>query len=294
MGEEGSGKGPKVPSGPGPYEGRRGAPPERPLGIAIVTYRRPERLRLLVEAIQRLTSSPHRLVVADDGSGDGSVEWARACGLAVVTGPNRGVAWNKNRGLFTLAALRCDPLLLIEDDVHPVAPGWERHWIEGTRRWHHLAFHHPKVAKHTVGGAGTPQDPFVNPAATAQCLSLSAHVLRQVGFLDSRFHGWGHEHAEWTTRIKRAGYGYKEILLPDGRRAKAQLYLSGGLHSVDTLSFRDEAQALRNRAVAARLRGEGLYRRPWQSQEERHEFLSEQAAAGVAGEELARRIDRCE
>jgi GT2 family glycosyltransferase len=262
------------------------------LGIAIVTYRRPERLRLLVEAVQRLTSSPHHLVVADDGSDDGSVELARDRGHTVITGPNRGVAWNKNRGLFALAALRCDPLLLIEDDVHPVTPGWERHWIDGTRRWHHLAFHHPKVAKHTLRGAGTPHDPFVNPAATAQCLSVSAHLLEQVGFLDSRFHGWGHEHAEWTTRIKRAGYGYSEVVLPDGRRAKAQLYLSGGLQSGDSLSFRDEAQALRNRQLAIRLQGEALYRRPWQGQQERREFLAEQAAAGIAGEELARRLDR--
>lgn len=260
------------------------------LGIAIVTYRRPQRLRLLVEAIQRLTSSPHHLVLADDGSDDGSVEWARTARHTVITGPNRGVAWNKNRGLFALAARGCDPLLLMEDDVHPVTPGWERDWIDGTRRWHHLAFHHPKVAKHTVSGAGTPHDPFVNPAATAQCLSVSAQVLEQVGFLDSRFRGWGHEHAEWTTRIKRAGRGYREIVLADGRHAKAQLYLSGGLQSGDSLSFRDEAQALRNRELATRLQGEALYRRPWQNAEERREFLAEQAAAGIAGEELARRI----
>jgi GT2 family glycosyltransferase len=251
------------------------------LGIAVITYRRPERLRLLVDAVERLTSSPHHLVIADDGSDDDSVTWCRARGHTAITGTHRGVAWNKNRGLFALAALGCDPLLLIEDDVHPVTPGWERDWIEGTRRWHHLAYLHPKVAKHTVSGAGTPHDPFINPAATAQCLSVSAEVLARVGFFDSRFHGWGHEHAEWTTRIKRAGYGFQSITLPDGRRPKAQLYLAGGLASGDSVSFRDEAQALRNRELAIRLQGEPLYRLPWQSAEERGEFLAEQAAAGV-------------
>lgn len=279
------------PPGTGASEGSLGRTGGGRLGIAVVTYRRPERLRLLVDAIERLTSSPHHLVVADDGGDDGTVEWCRGRGHTAITGPNRGVAWNKNRGLFALAALGCDPLLLIEDDVNPVAPGWELDWVEGTRRWHHLAYLHPKVAKHTVSGEGTPRAPFVNPAATAQCLSVSAQVLDQVGFLDSRFRGWGHEHAEWTTRIKRAGYGFQEIVLPIGRRAKAQLYLSGGLESGDSISFRDEGQARRNRELATRLQGEPLYRRPWQSAEERRELLAEQAAGGIEGEGLARRLE---
>jgi GT2 family glycosyltransferase len=262
-----------------------------PLGIAVVTYQRQERLRRLLAAIDRHTGSLHVVVVADDGSDDGSGEWCRARGQLVVSGANRGVAWNKNRGLFALAALGCDPLLLLEDDVYPVLTGWERDWIEGTHRWHHLAYHHPKIAKRTVAGAGTPADPFVNSSATAQCLSVSAEVLERVGFLDSRFIGWGHEHAEWTTRIKRAGYGYRIIELPDGRRPKAQLYLSGGLLNDDAVSFRDPEQVRRNREVAAGLGGEPLFRAPWRDTAERDEFLAEQAAAGVDGEGLARRIE---
>ncbi len=261
------------------------------LGIAVVTYRRPERMRRLLDAITQLTQAPHRVVVAEDGGHDGSVEWCRAHGYTVVTGANRGVAQNKNRGLFALAALGCDPLLLIEDDVYPVVAGWEGDWIEGTRRWGHLAYHHPKVARHTVGGAGTPADPFVNPAATAQCLSVSAAVLEEVGFLDSRFRGWGHEHAEWTTRIKRAGHGFKAIELSDGRRAKAQLYLQGGLESERAASFRDEEQARRNRELALGMQGEPVFRRPWRGEEGRQAFLAEQAAAGIEAGELARRLD---
>lgn len=272
-----------------------GASPQAPavprVGIAVVTYRRPERLRRLLAAISGLTQSPHHLVVAEDGGEDGSVAWCRAQGHTVITGPHRGVAHNKNRGLFALAALDCDPLLLLEDDVYPVAPGWERDWVEGTRRWQHLAYHHPKVVKHAIGGTGTAADPFVNPAATAQCLSVSARVLAEVGFLDPRFQGWGHEHAEWTTRIKRAGYGFREVTLPDGRRAKAQLYLSGGLTSDDGESHRDEAQARRNRELATSMREEPVFRRPWRDDEERGKFLAEQAAAGIDGSELARRLE---
>jgi len=262
------------------------------LGIAVITYRRPDRLRRLLDALAAHTREPHALVVAEDGGGEDSVRCCRGRGLTVIGGHNRGVAWNKNRGLFALAALGCDPLLLMEDDVRPAVEGWERDWIEGSRRWQHLAYHHAKVVEHTVSGSGTPQDPFVNPAATAQCLAISAEALSKVGFLDSRFQGWGHEHAEWTTRIKRAGYGFKTIALPDGRRPKAQLYISGGLVSDDGESFRDDAQARRNGELAARLQGESLYRRPWRSAPEREEFLAEQAAAGIDGGTLAAQVER--
>ncbi len=261
------------------------------LGIAVVTYRRREPLRRLLDAIARLTRAPYHVVVAEDGGDDGGAEWCRVHGHTVVSGSNRGVAWNKNRGLFALAALGCDPLMVIEDDVYPTVPAWEREWIEGTRAWHHLAYLHPKVAKHTVSGAGTAADPWVNPAATAQCLSVSAEVLERVGFLDPRFQGWGHEHAEWTTRIKRAGYGFEAIVLPDGRRAKAQLYLAGGLLNDDGVSFREPEQTQRNRELSIRLQGEPVFRRPWRDVEERRAFLAEQSAAGIDGSELARRLE---
>lgn len=262
------------------------------LGIAVVTYRRADRLRQLLDAIVLLTREPYELVVAEDGGEDGSVEWCRAQGHVVVSGRNRGVAWNKNRGLFALAARGCDPLLLMEDDVRPQVSGWERDWVQGTRRWQHLAYHHAKVARYTVSGEGTPSAPFVNPAATAQCLSVSAEVLEKVGFFDSRFHGWGHEHAEWTTRIKRAGYGFETITLPDGRRPKAQLYIAGGLKSDDGESFREQKQAGRNSELAKHLHGESVYRRPWQSAAERKDFVAEQAAAGIDTPALVAQVER--
>jgi len=261
------------------------------IGIAVVTYRRPDRLRRVVEAIERLTRSPYRLIIADDGSEDDGAEWCRLGGHTLVTGRNRGVAWNKNRGLFALSALGCDPLLLIEDDVYPAVEGWEGDWIEGTRAWHHLAYHHPRIAHCTVAGRGIPEDPFANTSVTAQCLSVSAKLLEMVGFLDSRFTGWGHEHGEWTTRIKRAGYGYRVVTLPDGGSAKAQLYLSGGLANDDALSFRDAEQVRRNRELAERLSGQPLFRRPWRSEQEREDFLAEQSAAGIDGGPLASRLD---
>jgi len=260
------------------------------LGIAIITYERRSLLEQLVSSVAALTGSDHELVVADDGSRDGSAEWCRAEGLRVVSGVRRGVAWNKNRALFALADLGCDPLVLLEDDALPVVRGWERDWVEATRAWHHVACD-PKVLRHAVSGTGTPADPYVSPAATGFCMAVSAEVLELVGYLDSRFRGYGHEHAEWTTRIKRAGYGFRVITLPDGRRPKAQLFLSGGLTMVKAKSSCVEAEAQANLEVGEQLTGEPVFRRPWRTPEERESFLAEQVEAGIDGGSLAAQID---
>ncbi|HEV3071609.1 MAG TPA: glycosyltransferase [Solirubrobacteraceae bacterium] len=260
------------------------------LGIGIVTYERRSLLEPLIAGVLELTNSPHELVVAEDGGDDGSAEWASEQGLRVVSGSNRGVAWNKNRALFALAALGCDPLVLLEDDAFPVIPGWEGDWIDGTRAWDHLACD-PKVNRHVVSGAGTPADPFVSPAATGFCMSVSAKVLDLVGYFDSRFRGYGHEHSEWTTRIKRSGYGFRPITLPDGRPFKAQLFLTGGLALVKAKSTGNQAQARANRELERQIAGEPVFRRPWRTSEERASFLAEQAAAEIDGASLAAKLD---
>ena len=255
-----------------------------------ITYERLGLLERLVESVDELTTSPYQLVVADDGSRDGTAEWCRDRGLRVIFGENRGVAWNKNRALFALAQLGCDAMVLLEDDAHPVVRGWERDWIEGTRKWDHLACD-PKVDRHAVSGTGTSDDPFVSPAATGFCMSVSADVLGLVGFYDSRFRGYGHEHAEWTTRIKRAGYGFRVITLPDGRRPEAQLFLTGGLAEVKAKSSRNFAQLRVNREVGQQMAGEPVFRRLWRTYEARASFLAEQASAEIDGEILAAKLD---
>lgn len=251
------------------------------LGIVIDTYRRLARLRQLVEALRTLTETPFELVVAADGGGDGSVEWCRREGIRVVTGINRGVCWNKNRGLFSLEALGCDPILLFEDDTIPVTPGWERDWIEGTRQWHHLSFAHGKLEGSFVAGDGTPEHPYVSRASTAQCSSISAAALRAIGYFDTRFRGYGIGHKEWTYRIMRSAFGFKRRQVGKGLPSKMKLYISGGLAGFDDLTHARGAEIIANRALYAGIRGkEAPFRLPWVNDAERAAFLAELTEAG--------------
>lgn len=166
------------------------------VGIGVVTYNRLERLKRVIGAIREMTASPYALVVADDGSSDGTADWCRSEGIAVVTGPNRGVCWNKNRALYALTEMGCDPLLLVEDDIYPVRRGWEEDWKEATAKWGHVSYAHPKLLPWLISGSGAPSDPYVNRKASAQCASIGARHMPELGYFDTRYKGYGVGHAE--------------------------------------------------------------------------------------------------
>jgi hypothetical protein len=94
------------------------------LGIAVVTYNRAEVLRNTIESIRGYTSEPFVLVVADDGSTDSTKMLLSDMRVPHISGPNKGIAWNKNRGIFYLVEVeKCSEIIMLEDDTYPVRTG---------------------------------------------------------------------------------------------------------------------------------------------------------------------------
>ena len=94
-----------------------------PVGIGIVTYNRKDILSDTIDRVRAFTRQPDAaLVVADDGSTDGTLAMLRDKQVPVITGVNMGIAWNKNRALFLLShMLHCETVILLEDDTQPTA-----------------------------------------------------------------------------------------------------------------------------------------------------------------------------
>jgi GT2 family glycosyltransferase len=103
------------------------------LGIGIITCNRKDVLSETVARVRAHTNPPFALVVADDGSEDGTADLMRSQNVTLVTGPNMGIAWNKNRALFLLgASAQCDVMILLEDDSFPTRNGWTDEWVLAT------------------------------------------------------------------------------------------------------------------------------------------------------------------
>lgn len=273
------------------------------LGIAVITFRRLKALQRTLRRLADCTRSPYELVIAEDGGRDGTVAWCRKHGYRVISGANRGVSWNKNRGLFALASQGCDPIILLEDDCFPVEIGWEADWIRATQLWDHVSYAPKKIFKGVIGGQGTPDDPFVSLRASAQCSTISRRALEAVGYFDTRFTGFGIEHKEWTNRLKALGYGTRVVAVPSDVRIKnedisARRNVSGSLHMVGGLkapntrsSHRNPTSVARNRITSRALKRAPLFRRPWQDEAEKEAFLRELDAAEIVDQELVAALE---
>lgn len=177
------------------------------LGIALITYSRRERALSTLAALLQHTTHTASWCVADDGSRDGTADAIRHKhpSIPVLSGPNRGVAWNKNRALWHLR--HCEVVLLIEDDASPTEDGWEQAWIEGTQLHGHLNFNGGWFQDGIVSGSGTVVDPYLSQGTSAQVVGYSREALEHVGYLDTRFRSYGMGHVEHSFRMIRAGYG---------------------------------------------------------------------------------------
>jgi glycosyltransferase involved in cell wall biosynthesis len=191
-----------------------------PLGIGIVTYNRKDTVAATIARVRRFTrETGAAMVVADDGSSDGTLGKLREIGVPVITGINMGIAWNKNRALFLLShMLRCETVILLEDDTQPNREGWEQEWMQAARKWGHVNFAGDWMREHFLSGSGSATDPIRSKNVTAQCSAYASTALTYGGYLDPRFRGYGHEHVEHSRRLVRVGYGGTDERINGGER----------------------------------------------------------------------------
>lgn len=241
-----------------PEKGGSGVPQP---GLGIITYNRRAALQGCLRAVREHTRTPYHLVVADDGSSDGSVEWARGQGITTITGQRRGVVWNRNRALaYLLEGTDCDPIILLEDDGWPAAPAWEQAWIEAAARWGHVSYA-LGIPELILGGRGTAQEPFLCRVFGGVCTATTRAALQEVGYLDTRFQGYGYGHIEWTQRFLR-------LLAPRWEApiaARGELLcpcLRSRLYEASVGSWFDAKERKRNRRVMKQVRGEPIWRAP--------------------------------
>jgi glycosyltransferase involved in cell wall biosynthesis len=255
-----------------------------PVGIGIVTYNRRAILSETIDQVRALTRQPDAaLVVADDGSSDGTLAMLRDKGVPVITGVNMGIAWNKNRALFLLShMLGCDTVILLEDDTRPNQAGWEADWMQGAQRWGHANFAGDWLREHFLSGTGTVEDPVRCKMVTAQCSAYSHTALSFGGYFDPRFKGYGHEHVEHTRRLVRVGYGGTDQRI-NGEEQVIYNMIKGGVTTVSSQSYFNAAEEQRNLQLAREIMGQQGYRAPWGEDNQLRQFRSEIESAMSEG-----------
>lgn len=243
------------------------------LGIGIVTHNQLDTLQRCVAAVKKYTRSPYHLIIADDGSTDGTVEWCQREGLAIITGKYRGIAWNKNRALYWLQQMSCDPVLLLRDDCHPAKEGWERSWVHGAHRWQHVDYGPTPVVeeeRHRV--SGQPDDPFTCTTSYDWCTITTRGALDRVGFLNVGLVNSGLEHVEWTRRFCKV-FGRVWNLPPDTVPC-----LSSGLTLTEPKTTSNKQNGDYKECIDKSIENAPIYQAAWCTEDEHTDLELEIAA----------------
>ena len=180
-------------------------------GIGIVTYNRAKNLGAVIEGV--LTTAPDaKVVVADDGSNDDTpLVCASYPEIIYIRGPNKGVAYNKNRALFALQ--NCRYISIIEDDLVAIEPGWFEIYqdVAEYAGIHHFCRVQDKEVAETIltFSADLKKDkgytPLYGESPRGDFTFITSAVLNKVGALNFKFLGIGYAHGEWSNRIANAG-----------------------------------------------------------------------------------------
>jgi glycosyltransferase involved in cell wall biosynthesis len=244
------------------------------VGIGVITYNRIDLVKNSVTKINEFTTGKYNLMVADDGSNDGTAEWCSNNAIYCTSGKNKGVVWNKNRALYYLnSVLKCDVTIILEDDCFPLAKGWQASWALSAILWGHVNFAHNRIIKKPgalVSGDGSYLSPFIAKLVTGQCTSCSAAAIEHVGYLNSRFVGYGAGHVEWTEKFVYHGYNGLR-----GEVAHVFPAINQGLVSEDAPTYKDQAQLERNKRLKKSLKKDTSFKLPWRNMVEKTEFLRE-------------------
>jgi glycosyltransferase involved in cell wall biosynthesis len=160
-------------------------------------------------------TEPYELIVADDGSADGTAAVAERAGARLVPAPrDGGPNTARNAGIEAAAA---DLVALVDDDTY-APPGWLRAIVEGAARHPEAdAFGGPIHARlegpapRACGREGPPITSLDLGTADREAelvwsanMAIRRAAFERVGGFDERFSTGGDEE-EWLRRLRAAG-----------------------------------------------------------------------------------------
>ncbi|MDN2664380.1 glycosyltransferase [Psychromonas sp. 14N.309.X.WAT.B.A12] len=240
------------------------------IGVAVITYNRLKRLQGNIKNIHAFSNKNTLVVVADDGSQDGTKDWCDENSVACISHDNAGVVANKNRALYYLHEIeQCDVSILLEDDCRPIEQYWDAKWALTALAWGHVNFAHKRVidTSKLIKGRGEIYSPFISKAVTGQCTATSLEAFKKVGYLNPIFQGYGCGHVEWTQRFIAQGFNgltHNDASFP---------CINIGLLSEDAPTHKSEDDIQRNQALKKSLKSKQGYIYPWQTEQDKAPFI---------------------
>lgn len=219
---------------------------ERPRYVlAVTTYNRLSFLKLFINSWikYRNVYAEWILIIADDGSTDGTIEYIDNLELLVkkiiIKNDRRGIHHQVNQIIKYLSSIEFDICFKSDDDLEFLQKGWDDKYFEAVKSsgYDHLVFHDErwpggkfKGCKHKVE-----EGKVISRIDAYNCqgafYTITPKVIKEVGYFDVKIFGLcGYGHVDYTARCCRAGLNREDTLFDlresnDYLRNKVQDYV---------------------------------------------------------------------
>lgn len=196
--------------------------------IGVTTYNRIEYLRNFINSFEETRNTEYKwcLIIADDGSTDGTIEWLREdfdpldYGLVVIRNDSLGIARQSNsifRKMMSMRVERKRVLFMCNDDIRFDKVGWDDLYFESIKEHgiDHLVYFNPdwKAPKFEEYKHGyNPLISYCNAYDVMGCFyTVTEDLIDKIGYFDEEeFPVRGHSHVDFTIRACRSNQNFLE------------------------------------------------------------------------------------
>ena len=214
--------------------------------ILMVTYNRLPLTQRMLDSFLKTTTSPYRLMIVDNASTDGTVEWLKQLNIdsancqgvnIYFNKTNKGFASGLNRGM-KMAEQYKDPYLCSMDNDIELPNNWLKDCTDTI-----------DVNPNYVIGVnfeGVSYPPLTKNGRTFQykskgnlgcaCMVFSRALHEKIGYFTTEYQLYGEEDANWGFRARLAGYNLGYLITPGLH------FGSGELDSGEYRAFKDECR----------------------------------------------------
>ncbi len=190
--------------------------------VGVTTFNRLSYLIEFIDSFEKTASNDSKwcLIVADDGSTDGTLEWLTSeydpsgFGLIVIKNDGLGIARQSNSIIREMENLGggVEVLFMCNDDIRFEKSGWDDLYYNSMtgNGFDHLVYFNPEWKDPTIEefhGSDFPLVSYCNSRNVMGCFyTVTPGLIEKIGYFDeSEFPVRGHSHIDFTIRACRMG-----------------------------------------------------------------------------------------